>query len=427
MRDAVGGVDAAMAHAWFSEVAERTQSGPSDRGVTRSSYGAGEDEAFAAVVGFARSLGLSAGRDAAGNLLVVAPGVDGWPRSPVVVGSHLDSVPRGGNYDGLAGVIAALLVVREAYLRGARVPVVGLGLRGEESAWFGTPYLGSKALLGRLTASDLGRRRREVGEDTPGPELGAEMRLAGADVDRIGRGERLLPPVREFWELHIEQGPVLWSRGARRLSQSVGLVDAIRGNVRAPSARVLGQAGHSGTTPHELRQDAVLRFAQLLVDVDRERSLASGDLTVTCGIVGTDPDRHAMTTIADEVRFALDVRSTDDDVAEGLFAYARERGGGHVDWGEVTRTPSARMHRDLGRRAKEAAENLGTDYLVMPSGAGHDAAVFAGAGIPSGMVFVRNDHGSHNPDEHMEVHDFLTGVRVLAEAILSCLDGPGVF
>ncbi len=319
-------------------------------GVTRASYGSGESAALDEVARCARELGLTDRIDPAGNLWLTGP--DGWPAEPpIVVGSHLDSVPRGGNYDGLAGVVAAVLVLAWARSADSRLPLVGLGLRGEESAWFGVPHLGSRALLGRLTPAVLARRRED------GVVLADAMRDAGADVGRISHGERLLPAVREFWELHIEQGPVLAARGV-----PVGVVDAIRGSVRAPSARMLGRAGHSGTTPHEMREDAVLRLAELLVATDRrrrERQEAGEDLVVTCGVVGTVPGRHSITTIADEVRFSLDVRSTSDDVAARAIDAAADLVGGTVDWGEVVRTPSVRLDPQLISRARSAAAALG--------------------------------------------------------------------
>ena len=376
------------------------------RGITRPSYGHGESFALHGIRLEAIAHGLVAETDRAGNLIMT---IDGAPKEPVVlVGSHLDSVPEGGNYDGLAGVIAALLVLIEAKKRGSVAPIAGIGFRGEESAWFGTPYVGSRAALGLL----------EFPAPRPdGTSLKEAMRAVGADVDAIEKKERLLfdtLDVGEFWELHIEQGPVLVD-----VEIPVGVVDAIRGNVRAPSARVLGKAGHSGTTPHAGREDAVLRFAQMLTGMDEDRAWVherGRDVTLTCGIVGTVPGKHAMTTIADEVRFSMDVRSVDPDVLDFMVTSLREWNE-YVDWGGFVRTPPAEMSPEMIARAIAAADRLGVPYFKMPSGAGHDAATFAGTGISSGMIFVRNENGSHNPDEMMDMDDFMLGVEVLYEAI----------
>lgn len=397
-----------LARGLLDRIGVSTRSSGGGPGVTRASYGDGESAALLEVSRTAYELGLTSQIDAAGNLRLSGSG--GWPGDPpVVVASHLDSVPRGGNYDGLAGVVAAVVLLSEAQHRGSTVPLAGLGLRGEESAWFGVPHLGSRAALGRLPASALTRRR------TDGVLLADAMRACGADVDKISQGERLLPPVRELWELHIEQGPVLVARDV-----PVGVVEVVRGSVRAPAARIFGRAGHSGTTPHDLREDAVLRHAQLLVRIDRERRVrqaAGEDVVVTCGVVGTVPERHSMTTIADEVRFSLDVRSTSDASAESMMQFARYLAGDAADWGEVVRTPAACLTPSLAERARRAAAELGVGSLDLPSGAGHDAAVFAQAGVPTGVVFVRNRGGSHNPAEEMDVDDFLAATSVLWRAI----------
>jgi N-carbamoyl-L-amino-acid hydrolase len=326
----------------------------------------------------------------------------------------------------LAGVVAAVLIVAKAQERKIDLPLVGLGLRGEESAWFGVPYLGSKALLGKLVAHDLDRRRRPTGDhDDDGsiealssrPTLATCLDKIGADGTRF-TGTPLVPfaQIREFWELHIEQGPLLVARG-----KPVGVVTGIRGNVRAPNARVIGRAGHSGTTPHDLRNDAVMRFVGIMAKLEARRLALTefgDDLVFTCGIVGTDPKKHAITTIADEVHLALDVRSLSDHHATQFLAHAEACG---VELGEAVTTLGAQIAVEIVQRAVRSCERLGVDHEVMPSGAGHDAAVFVHAGVPAGMIFVRNEHGSHNPAEAMSTDDFLLGCEVLWETILEGL------
>jgi N-carbamoyl-L-amino-acid hydrolase len=399
--------DRDLAEQLFARVYEQTA--VPEGGVSRPSYGLGETIAWRIVAEAAIDLGLRAGPDAAGNLVVARE--DGpLPSGSTWVGSHLDSVPRGGNYDGLAGVVAALLVVAKARETKCAVPIVGIGLRGEESAWFGVPYLGSKAILGKLERRDLERRRR-----TPDAEsLGAYMELLGIMPARLVEGPVVnTSRVAEFWELHIEQGPVLVARG-----KPVGVVTGIRGNARAPRARVTGVAGHSGTTPHDLRQDAVARFVEVMAKLERRRlALAEfgDDLVFTCGVVGTDPEKHSITTIADEVGFALDVRSLRDHHARDFLGYAESLG---VDLGEIVTTPAAEVPPSMWQHARRACQELKIDYEVMPSGAGHDAAVFQQAGVSSGMIFVRNENGSHNPAEAMSTDDFLLGCEVLWRTIV---------
>ncbi len=382
-------------------------------GVTRESYGLGESMAIQNIAEVAREQGLQPRSDRAGNLYITPDG--GWPTNAIVIGSHLDSVPCGGNYDGLAGVVAGLLIVLKAKKRGVDKPLVALGLRGEESAWFGIPYIGAKALMGKLTKTDLERRHRNK------PDLTLLRAIAGCaitDPHAIMAGERLLSVsmIKEFWELHIEQGPVLQNLGV-----PIGVVTGIRGNVRAPGARVRGDAGHSGTTPHRLRQDAVLRFAKLMVALEEMRSSmheSGKDIVFTCGVVGTDPAKHAITSIADAVYFSLDVRSIDLPTATGFLDYAKEYAGDTVDWGDVITTPGIKIPGNTYSRAMHACQKIaGGNAMAMPSGAGHDAVIFAQNDIETGMVFVRNQHGSHNPHEDMNIDDFMLGVEVLWETL----------
>ena len=439
--------DRALAEGIFAHVAKETAA--LGGGVCRASYGHGESAAWQVIASAAIAHGLNARADAAGNLVMSSLSI---PSRATWVGSHLDSVPRGGNYDGLAGVIAALLVLVKAREKSLALPIIGLGLRGEESAWFGAPYLGSKAILGKITERDLDRRAlginaRKMAGDSYVFHGNADehvtlrdcMRGVGIDPQRLAfttAGPPLVQPqqIAEFWELHIEQGPVLAALG-----KPVGVVTGIRGSVRTLDARVVGQAGHSGTTPHEMRHDAVVRFVEVMTKLEDKRRAVTGeargaeegaDLVFTCGIVGTNPARHSVTTIADEVRFSIDARSLVDDQAWLFMRYAESIGVefGPVDpnsppgvvpsaLGNLVQTPSALLDPSLRHRAVAACRDLGIDHKLMPSGAGHDAAVFQQAGVPSGMIFVRNENGSHNPNEAMDLDDFMIGCEVLWRAI----------
>lgn len=383
-------------------------------GVTRESYGIGETRAIDVLAEEARNLGLEARYDPAANLYITPGG--NWPMRAIVVGSHLDSVPCGGNYDGLAGVIAGLLITLKAKRAGLNKPIVALGLRGEESAWYGVPYIGSKALMGKLTKKDLDRPHRDRAK-TLRNAMGSTAAVFSG-MARIEAGERLLSEdmISEFWELHIEQGPALEAEGF-----PVGLVTGIHGNVRTPNAMVYGEPGHSGTTPHKLRKDAVVRFADLVMELEDRRSKmeysAGTDLLFTVGVAHTDNATHAMTKIASQMHFSLDIRSMNDAEAVGFLEYAQRYAGATVYWGDIVRTPSAWLDKDLLQRSAAAATKLGVMAKCIPSGAGHDAAVFSGAGVPSGMVFVRNQGGSHNPHEEMNIDDFMMGVEVIWETI----------
>ena len=215
-------------------------------GISRETYGPGETQAMELIERVAKAHGLTTSWDGARNLVVRLEGRE--PALPVVAtGSHIDSVPQGGNFDGAAGVIASLLgllAVREfgPPLRSVELYV----LRGEESAWFGGPcYFGSRALFGQLTPADLASAHR-----TSGRTLGEHMRAAGVEMAPIEAATPLTPPSRfACWlELHIEQGPVLVAR-----DKPLGLVTGIRGNVRHRRVVCRGEAAHSGAVPRWLR------------------------------------------------------------------------------------------------------------------------------------------------------------------------------
>jgi N-carbamoyl-L-amino-acid hydrolase len=388
-------------------------------GINRESYGAGEERAIEYVESLAHSLGLVTSRDPAQNLLIDLPGQRNGPA--VIIGSHLDSVPNGGNFDGAAGVLAGLICLARLKSEGvlAPSPLRVISFRAEESAWFGRPCIGSAAMLGLLDPADLAAPHRN-GTVT----LEQRMRASGADVERIRAREVLLGPadVAAYFELHIEQGPVLVSR---KLPTAV--VTGIRGNVRHRRVLCVGEAGHSGAVPRWLRRDAVLAVSELLHRLEEHwRRLLEGgyDLVFTVGILGTDPRDHAITRIPGEVAFSFEARSQDQETLEEfhlLFrnevtAVGRER---KVEFKLDPRvdTAPARLDSGLIEQLLDASEALGLPREPIPSGAGHDAAVFARAGIRSAMVFVRNEHGSHNPAEAMDLEDFMAGVDILYRCV----------
>ncbi|MGQ0664445.1 MAG: Zn-dependent hydrolase [Pseudomonadota bacterium] len=407
----------ALARRLFDELRRQTFDGV---GVSRATYGAGETAGMAVVGAAARREGLRVEYDAAANLVITLDGRE--PDKPFVAcGSHLDSVPQGGNFDGAAGVIGGLLALLRQKATGAAPPrtIKVYALRGEESAWFGKCYLGSSALFGRFDARDLTLRLRES-ETT----LGQAMEACGADVARVATGARLVDPqdMALFLELHIEQGPVMVARGL-----PVAIVTGIRGNVRHPEAVCRGEAAHAGAVPRWLRRDAVFAASELVMRLDRrwESLLEAGeDLVVTCGIFGTNPAEHAMSRVPGELRYALEYRSQSEATLEAFGEILAEetasigrRRGVVFDLGRTVRSASAVMHPGLVEHLMSLCARRGVPHERIPSGAGHDAAIFANQGIPTAMIFIRNQHGSHNPREAMEFDDFFLGVEILYDAL----------
>ena len=400
----------------FDDVAARSRDG---EGITRESYGPTESTALDLLERFAQSEGLTTARDAAQNLVVGLP--DKASGAAIYVGSHLDSVPQGGNFDGLAGVVAGLLCLVDFRREGAQPPrpVRVLGLRGEESAWFGKAYMGSGALLGKLTGEDLDLRHRSDART-----LAEAMAGTGVEVERVRRGERFfdVDGAAAYLELHIEQGPVLVAG-----KWPTAIVTGIRGNIRHKHVVCRGEAGHSGAVPRGLRRDAVLATAELMHRLDEhwagwlERGL---DLVLTFGIVSTDPRAHAMSRIPGELTFSFEVRSQSRETLEEFYelfhteckSVANERKVG-FEFDRRLETPPARLDERWVARLLELSGRLGLPAERVPSGAGHDAAMFAAAGVPSGMIFIRNEHGSHNPHEAMDLDDFVLGVELLRLAL----------
>lgn len=405
---------AALARGLFDRLAAETADPP---GVTRVAYGPGERLAFAMVreaAGWAEHA-----FDAAGNQFLTLPGRD---RSrEIVVGSHLDSVPHGGNFDGAAGVLLGLAVQAD-YAEAGEPPPFDLTvacLRAEESCWFPSSYIGSKTALGRLAPGVLDLRRSDSGLT-----LAEHMRAEGFDPDSVRRGDHRLDAARivAFVEPHIEQAPVLLTEGV-----ALGVVTGIRGSFRHREIVIRGEYAHSGATPAALRRDAVVAGARLVTamrDAWRRRLAAGEDLTVTFGQFSTDPAQHAFSKVAGEARLCLDVRSesraTLDAVRAEIAALAAgiaAEEGVAIDLGPLSGSEPAAMAPDLVRRLEAACGRS----LRMASGAGHDAATFALAGIPSAMLFIRNANGSHNPDEAMALEDF----DLAREALRRMVEGFG--
>ncbi len=386
-------------------------------GVTRESFGPGEERALRILEQEAQTLGLICERDALQNLWIRRADETNPDEPFVIIGSHADSVPVGGNYDGLAGIVSGILVLYELQRTGTPTarPVRVLAMRGEESAWYGKAYIGSLALLGKLDARTLQSQNRD-GTRT----LGQAMAEAGANIRLIENREALLNPskIAAYLELHIEQGPVMVAR-----SWPVAAVTGIRGNIRHQRIRCVGEAGHSGAVPRWLRKDAMLAVAELLSRLDeRWRVLLQMgmDLVMTAGICQTNMKTHAVSVIPGEVTFSLEVRSQNKSTLSQFHALIRE------ECEAIEKSRGVRFHLDASIESdpaemspawidtlKDAGSKLGINLETLPSGAGHDAAVFANAGIPSAMVFIRNEHGSHNPHEAMDMQDFLLGTRLL--------------
>ncbi len=409
--------DFALAARLFETLDKNTRDGV---GITRTSYGPGEQFAHDLMTQTARELGLDVSHDATGNLYLTLKG--GRPDARTfLIASHLDSVPQGGNFDGAAGVIAGMAIV-SAWKKAGFTPghnIAVMAIRAEESTWFPYSYIGSKGALGLLPSAALDVRRADTGRT-----LAEHMDELGFDSASVRKGVShwKIADLRGYAELHIEQGPVL-----EGTQIPLALVTGIRGSFRYRDAKVLGEYGHSGAVPRAYRHDAVVAAADFVTQLDakwQQLEAEGHDLTVTVGKLFTDAEQHAFSKIAGEVGVCIDVRSHSKptlavvkDYVDGLAAEIARKHKVRFELGPLSGSEPALMDADLLARFDAAATTLGIPHSRMASGAGHDAATFASAGVPAAMIFVRNQNGSHNPDEAMRMADFELAVRVLANGI----------
>jgi N-carbamoyl-L-amino-acid hydrolase len=300
-------------------------------------------------------------------------------------------------------------------------PVTVLAIRAEESTWFPASYIGSRAAFGQLEPAALDLPRADNGRT-----LDEHMRALGLNPEAVRRRE---PSIRRdaihgYAEIHIEQGPSLELEGA-----PVGLVTGISGSFRYRTGRCLGSYGHSGAVPRRHRRDTVMALADLAMKLDRfweENETTEAPLTITFGQVSTDPEQHAFSKVPGEVSFCLDVRSTSplllDRAHEALLEFAADvekRRGVRFDWGPRSGSTPAPMDIGIVERLERIAAGMNIKVPRMPSGAGHDAAVFSSNGVPSSMIFIRNQNGSHNPDEAMRLDDLGIAITLLTELLMT--------
>jgi N-carbamoyl-L-amino-acid hydrolase len=395
--------------------------GLDEPGVTRDPYGEGEQRGHATVRSAGKQLGLAIDQDDAANLYMTWRGQNrSAPR--VMIGSHIDSVPHGGNFDGAAGVVAGLVAISALQALGQtpRPPVTVMGIRAEESIWFEVSYIGSRGALGALPDGAMQASRRDTGRS-----LAEHIDACGGRSSALSSGRGYLNPkeIAAFLELHIEQAPSLVAAGL-----PVGICTGIPGNFRYPNAVIYGQHDHVGL-PRRFRRDAAVAAAELAMRLDaiwEDYESRGIPMAFTLGRFHTDPALHGMTIVPGAFHFSLDVRAYDPRVLESLeqefstlVTGIEQRRGVRFELGAKAQAAVGRMSPGIKAGLERSATELGMRWMELGSPASHDAAAFAAAGVPTGMVFIRNENGSHNPHEAMEIDDFLAGTAVLANWLAS--------
>jgi allantoate deiminase len=348
-----------------------------------------------------QSLGMRVEIDAAGNLHGQYPGADA-NGARILIGSHLDTVPDAGAYDGVLGVVMALEVIE--LLGGERLPfaIEVIGFSEEEGVRFGQPFIGSRALIGSLDQETLATT------DSSGISLEQAIRRFGLDPSLLNRPQ-LEPGARAYLEFHIEQGPVLESIGA-----PLAAVDGIAGQTRA-IVTFRGHANHAGTTPMHLRRDALCGAAEWMSSVETDARAGEG-LVATIGKIEVKPG--ATNVIPGEVSATLDVRHAADRIRHTAFENALEvahrislQRGITFESKILLDQPAVPMDSELTKIVERAIEAAGVVPYRMTSGAGHDAMILASK-LPSAMIFLRSPGGiSHHPEESVNEEDVALALR----------------
>lgn len=389
----------------------KTESG----GITRLSFTHEEREATELVMSWMREVGLSVRQDAMGNVIGRKEGLN--PLAPaVLVGSHLDSVYNGGNFDGPLGVLAGLEALQTLIENQVKTehPIELIILKDEEGAHFSFGMLGSRALAGSLTMEDLEHH------DGTGKSIAEAMREFGLKPEAYAEAARSKDTVKAYVELHIEQGKILESQGL-----SVGIVSGIAGPLWLKFI-VTGEAGHAGTTPMGLRHDALVAASSMIqmIEVEAKRS---GSTVGTVGQLQLFPG--GINIIPERVEFTLDLRDIHeelrDSVEERIRAEAQrmseERGVG-LEIQLLQRIRPALCSESVQTSIQNAFKTLGFPVLSQASGAGHDGMQLQEI-CPIGMIFVRSKYGiSHSPAEWSSMEDCRDGANALLHTLLQLTD-----
>ena len=386
---------------------------PGGYGVSRLPFSQEEREAHRVVGGWMTEAGLTVRTDSFGNTIGIRQG-NGKGLPAIGIGSHLDSVPRGGRFDGTVGVLGALEALRVFDEAGVVTehPIWLVAFASEEGARFGEPCLGSRAVTGILEQGDLDRLH-----DADGVTLGEAMTRVGLDGSALPASRWARTDVAAFLELHIEQSVVLETQ-----QKKIGLVDSVAGNTRL-RLTMRGRADHSGGTPMQYRKDALAAAAEVVIAAEAIANEPRRRATVaTVGRIENYP--NSITTIPGEVRFYLDVRDIDSDrqraTASAIVDAGRQvaaRRGIEFVAELISDTSPTILPMWLRELTTAVCRDMDLPHRVMASGAGHDAAILSRF-IPAGMIFVPSHDGtSHAPEEWTSAEDIVTGVRVLMGSV----------
>lgn len=379
-------------------------------GVSRLSLSAEDISARNHFLKCCRDLGMTIKIDDMGTVYATLEGEQDKP--PIVIGSHLDSVIKGGRFDGSLGVIAGLEIIKTLVKHNIKpsIPIMIVNFTNEEGARFEPSMMASGVLSGRFSKTEMFQKK-----DVNGVTFAEAIHDSGYK----GHVENRLKEASTFLELHIEQGPILESE-----SLSIGIVECVLGMV-CYEIEVTGESDHAGTTPMNMRKDALFTANDLISEIRQKVGILDDELVFTIGRVNVSPNIH--TVIPNKVIFSFEARHKDpnviqrvEEIIQGLPSSSMIKGC-EVHTTKLWDRHTVLFDQGVCNALEESTKLLGYPYKRMVSGAGHDAQ-FIASYIPSAMIFVPSLNGKSHCEEELTVYEDCTkGANVLLETVLTIL------
>ncbi len=403
-----------MDKAWVKTMFEKMgQIGKVDRGYNRLAYSAADWEAKEMIMGTMREMGLEVRMDAVGNIFGRLEGSD--KSAPVVAaGSHVDTVPGGGNYDGSVGVIGALCAVKRLQTMGVmKNPVEVWVFAGHESSRFGFAHLGSRSICGTAEPEKWSKLKDPTGNTVP-----QALSLRGLQFDRLAEAKRNSAELKSFIELHIEQGPVL-----EEAKVAVGIVTDIAAPIRL-AIKIHGTPAHSGTTPMNARHDALVTAANIVSAVrGYSAAAASEGIVGTVGMMKVSP--NAMNVVPGYVEMWIDVRGVDFTSVTNVIAQIRSSAekfakaeGTRLETDVISSARAVHLDDNLMSIVEKSCEKLQISHIRMIGGGGHDSQNIAQI-VPTIVIHIPcRDGVSHAPEEYAAIDDIMAGIDVMTDTMV---------
>lgn len=370
-------------------------------GVTRLGYTKNEDVMHGAIRNFAREMGLKYSNDEVGNTYVYEEDYNEY----YLIGSHLDSVISGGRYDGVAGVLAGLLILKWIKDNNLNIPLKVVAFRCEESSSFGIATVGSGLITKKLQIEKMKKVK-----NTEGISLYEALRFRGYNPEC-----KKIEGVLKYFELHIEQGRILEDEGLK-----IGIINSIAAATRY-WLTIDGRQDHSGATPMGMRQDALCAAGEIIIELENIAKRESIHSSVgTVGYLGNYP--NAFNVVPGRVKMGLDIRGVekdsidriDDEIVKFVDEVCKKRNLNY-ELDNISKAIPVKLDEDLKNELSDVATKLGIKHKIMNSGAGHDAMKFWDI-APTGMVFIPcRDGVSHNKAEEIDYEDIILGSKIIFE------------